>query len=133
MNNTPINSLILYCKEQAIPWEACKARTCQSLKCLFSRAVKKIGTTDLGLTSPGRYSSVTAMEVDREKLIEQGLSLKELRLSSKLDANSDLETSSKKIIRIPLIVKIPPKNHKHTSPTDILVNTIEDEINKVSA
>lgn len=66
------NALLLYCKERVVPWEACKKRSCQSEKCLFSRAVKKIGTDMLGSSSPKRYSAVSAMIPDKEKLIEEG-------------------------------------------------------------
>lgn len=63
------NQLILFCKEQAIPWEVCKNRHCKKQRCLFSRAVKLLGTEKLFSPVPVRYSSATGMMKDREKLI----------------------------------------------------------------
>lgn len=66
-----LNGLILYCKDQAVLWEACKTRPCKTDKCLFGRAVKMFGTDELYSPVPVRYSSVASMARDKEKLLKK--------------------------------------------------------------
>ncbi len=111
------NSLILYCKEKAIPWEACKNRPCKTSKCLFSRAVKAFGTDKIGLKQPKRYSAVNTMVEDRDELIEGG---------------KILEAEKTTLAKTPVLKRTPilaTSGAEHKLPNDFLRVTIEEKIN----
>lgn len=111
------NALILYCKEKAIPWEACKKRHCRSSNCLYGRAVKTFGTDKLGLKQPKRYSAVNAMVKDLDQLIEEG---------------KILEIESTALVRTPVLKRTPilaTPGAEHKLPNNFLRETIEEKAN----
>lgn len=103
-----MNALLLYCKERVVPWEACKARPCKSQSCLFTRAVKKFGTDQLGLKEAKRYAAVNAMLDDKERLIEEG---------------KEIKIEPQKILRTAVIAS--PDDRAMILPNDVLKESIE--------
>jgi hypothetical protein len=67
-----MNQLILFCKktDQAVFWDACKAKRCPG-KCLFKAEAVKFGR-DLVSQTPRRYSSLDELGKDLEKLLPAG-------------------------------------------------------------